>query len=335
MKKLLILLVLSVLLLGCSSKSVSENKANKMGVEIAKKVKELYNSTENVEGWEYLEMNASGKTYNDSLKFIVKKPDKIWMYDSTYNAYLISNGTYTWIYDKDKNTVKVEKETPSHPPDYVRFIDGMLTVFNVSYVGNKTFDGVNCYVIKLTPNATNVNVYGYAYVTPNYKLKGIYFKLNNIEYNIVFENVSYNVSVNSSLFNFTPPKGAKVYRVIESLKIHRFKDVKKAQKYAKFKILVPSYTNGYEISSICVYGYNVLLEYTNGSKEMLIKETTLPTPYSLSSKEVRIDNVTIHVWTENGRNVAYFKKGNLTVIVNAPMNEKELLKICSSIIEQS
>ncbi len=335
MRKIAVLL-LALILLGCvqntQNSKKEEIKMAKMGEEIAKKVKDLYNSTKTVEGWEYLTLVEGNKTYNDSLKFVVKKPDKVWMYDLTYNAYLISNGSYTWIYDKNKNTVKVEKSTPEHPPDYVRFLDGMLTIFNVTYFGNKSFDGINCYVLKLIPKgSTNINVYGYAYITPEYKLKGIFFKLNNTIYNIRFEKITYNTTVNDSFFNFKIPKGAKVYKVIQELKIYKFRSVDKAQKYAKFKILTPSYSNGYLLKEVCVYGYSVLLEYTKGANEMLIKESLMPMPYPINSKLVKVDNLNIHLWKADNRINAIFKKGNVTVYISTPMNETETIKICRSL----
>ncbi len=336
MRKLALLLLMAVLISGfipgCSQKVEKTKAENASAIKIAEKVKKAYDSAKTVEGWEYLTMVYGGKTYNDSVKFVILKPDRVWMYDKTYNAYLISNGTYTWIYDKTRNVVKVEKTTPEHPPDYARYIDGLLTLFNVSYGGTRNFNGKNCYVLRLTPNgSTNTNVYGYMYVLPDYKVAGIYFRLNTTIYNIKFEDVMYNVSINESMFNFTPPKGAKVYRVIETLKIGRYKSVKEAQKFAQFRILTPKYTAGYRLKEVCVYGGIVLLEYVKGANETLVKETMLPIPYPLDARNVTLNNVTFHVWYHS-RTYVVFQLNNVSILISTPLNETQALKIAESMI---
>ena len=331
--KLLTLVLIAVIAAGCAQNTPVKSKspASKTGVEIAWKVKKSYESAKSVEGLENLTMLAGGNTYNDSVRIIVKK-NKIWMYDLTHNAYLISNGTRTWIYDRNENTVEV-KNMLTHPPDYVRYIDGLLTLFNVSYEGNRTFDGVKCSVLRIVPNgSTNANVYGYMYITPDYKVAGLYFNLNNTIYNIVFRGVRYNVSVNDSLFNFTPPKGAKVYRVLEQIKIKKFKTISEAQKHVQFKILTPKYTAGYKLDGIYAYSGTILLEYTKGANEMLIRETALPFACGINAKKVNLGNVTAYVWNNNGRTNVMFHLNGTTVVVSAPLNGSEILKICRSMM---
>ena len=332
--KLLALILMAVIVAGCAQhgKPGTESGNVSMGVKIARKVRNNFESARSVEGVENLTLLEGGVTYNDSVRFIIKK-NKVWMYDISHNAYLISNGTYTWIYDKNRNTVEVTK-TLVHPPDYARYIEGLLTLFNVSYAGNRTFNGMDCFVLRIVPNgSTNANVYGYMYITHDYRLAGLYFNLNGTIYNIVFRNVKYNVSVNDTLFNFTPPKGAKVYRVLEQIKIRKYRTVSEAQKHVRFKILTPKYTAGYKLMGIYTYSGTVLLEYTKGSGEMLIKESVMPIAGSINAEKVRLGNVTAYVWSSsNGRTNVMFQMNNTTVLVSAPLNRSEILRICRSMI---
>ncbi len=338
--KLLAFILMAVIIAGCAQHSKSSagkyaSNASVMGVKMARKVQRNYESARSVEGVENLTLLEGGITYNDSVKFIIKKNkgcNKIWMYDISHNAYLVSNGTYTWIYDKNRNTVEVTK-TLVHPPDYARYIEGLLELFNVSYAGNRTFNGMRCFVLRIVPNgSTNANVYGYMYITHDYKVAGLYFNLNGTIYNIVFRNIRYNVSVNDTLFNFTPPKGAKVYRVLEQIKIRKYRTVSEAQKHVRFKILAPEYTAGYELRGVYTYSGTVLLEYTKGSGEMLIKESVMPIAGSISAEKVEIGNVTAYVWSSNGRTNVMFQMSNTTVLVSAPLNRSETLRVCRSMI---
>ncbi len=332
-------LILAVVLLaavfaGCSQNTRSSHQANvKLGKEIAEKVRAKYESARTVKGYEHLVVLENGSSIVDNVEFVIKKPDKIWMYDLTRDAYLIYNGTCTWIYSVKSKSATIDKSRPDHPPDYARFIEGLMTVFNVSYAGNKTLNGTECYVLKLTPNAsTNAEVYGYMYVTPAYKVSRIYFRLENTVYDIYFKNVVYNASVNDSLFNFTPPEGVKVYRVVEKLKVGCYKNVSEAQKYLTFKLMVPGYTAGYTFKEVCLYGEKALLEYVKGANEMLIEETVLPLAYPPSAENVSLGNVTAHVWTREGRTYAVFPVNGVYVEVSAPLSKSETLKVCRSLV---
>ncbi len=342
-KILLVILILAMLFSGCSQKShqiknaytTSKNLSseNLTAMGIARKVKSLYESAKTVKGFEHLVVVSNGKTFVDDVLFVIKKPDKIWMYDLTHNAYLVSNGTYTWIYDKGKNTVTVEKSRPSHPPDYARYIEGLGDVFNVSYSGTKNVSGIRCYVLRLTPNgSTNTEVYGYMYVTPEYKVSELYFRLENTVYDMKFLNVTYNASINDSLFSFKIPKNAKVYRVIEKLKIGCYTNISEAQKYLPFKLLLPEYTAGYKFQRVCLYGAKALLEYVNGANEMLVMETVVPLAYPSSARNVSIGNLTAHVWSKEGRTHVVFSVNGVYIEVSSPMNVSETLKVCESII---
>ncbi len=329
----LILILLTVSLMGCAQHSKSNPNSVKLGKEIAEKVKAHYESARTVKGYEHLVILENGKSIVDNVEFVIKKPDKIWMYDLTRDAYLIFNGTCTWIYSEKTKSATVDRAKPNHPPDYARFIEGLMTIFNVNYSGNKTLNGTKCYVLKLTPNAsTNAEVYGYMYVTPAYKVSRIYFRLENTVYDIWFKDIVYNASVNDSLFNFTPPKGVKVYKVIEKLKVGCYKNVSEAQKYLTFKLILPSYTANYKFKDVCLYGAKALLEYIKGADEMLVEETVLPLVYPSSAKNVSLGNVTVHVWTKEGRTYAVFSVNGIYVEVSAPMSTSEMLKVCKSIV---
>lgn len=332
LKLLVFGVIVALIVTGCSQKESQNSKV--LGVKLAEDLKKAYNSTKSISGMENLTITENGKNYSDCVKFVIVKPNKVWMYDITHNAYLISNGTYTWVYDKNRNIVKVGKIKPEHPPDYAMYVNGLLTLFDVSYVGNKTFNGEVCKTLKIVPNgSTNINVYGYMYIKNN-KVKGIYFRLNNIVYNIVFKNVRYNVSVNNTTFNFTPPKGAKIYRIIEQVKIKSYRSIEEAQKHVQFKIVSPTYTAGYRLTGVYTYGSTVLLKYNNKNEVMLIREcnTSAFMTSMKNVKNVSIGNVTVYIWNNNGKTNAIFSVKGVSISISAPMNETQIIEVCRSMV---
>ena len=92
MRKALIVLIITAIFLACTQLSSEQ---------IAEKMKEKYNSIEDMKGVMIVTTNLNKQT--QTIKFAMKKPNK-WKTEDE-SMLTISNGKTMWIYDKQKNEV--------------------------------------------------------------------------------------------------------------------------------------------------------------------------------------------------------------------------------------
>jgi outer membrane lipoprotein-sorting protein len=140
-KWMLVCLFLAVLIVGCTQLSAEQ---------IAEKMKEKYNSIEDMKGVMIVTTNL-GKQQTQTIKFAMKKPNK-WKTEDE-RMLTISNGKTMWIYNKQKNEVtKLTLPEVKQPEfDYGKIIKDMFEKYDVKLIGEGKIAGRDCYIIELKP----------------------------------------------------------------------------------------------------------------------------------------------------------------------------------------
>ncbi len=329
MKKRNILLVLTVLLaaslLGCAQMSAKE---------IAKKVVEKYESIKDMKGVMVEIMNFNGKRRVEVVEFAMKKPNKYW--SNSKNMTIVSNGSVLWVYDKRKNEVYMirlngVKRRPKF--DYGRIVEELMKSNEIKLLGTGTVAGRKCYIIEVKPKNVTFSGKEILWIDEKYwyPLK-IEISYGPLSYTIIYKSIEFNTYIPDSLFNFKPPKGAKVVRkVLPPKKL----TLKQAQRLVNFTILVPSYTAGYRFKYAYVFKSNgkemVMMYYYKNGETMMITESRgyaeLPL---LNSTKISVNGTKYEISCLFGRYLIRFKKGNVVITVSAKMPKNALLRVALS-----
>ncbi len=182
--------------------------------EIAKKAEEKYKLVKDMKGTLVITDEVHGKKFVEKTEFAIKKPDKYWSTDG--NVTIVRNGSTMWIYDKKANEVIVTRAMKMPKFDYGKFIQEILKNNDVKLTGIEKVSGRNCYIIEVIPKNKTYYTQEKIWIDTEYwyPLKvEIHGKFNmTIEY----KDVKFNTGIPDSLFNFKPPKGAKVMRLNNS-----------------------------------------------------------------------------------------------------------------------
>jgi len=315
--------LLVVLLAGCTQMSAEE---------IAKKLEEKYNAVKDIKG--LLRETTEGKNGKHVIEceYVFKKPNKFWMHDKSRGLLIVSNGEKMWIYNEKKNKVTVTNITmPIYEmnPDYGEIIKDMLKRYDVKLLGSEKVSDRDCYVVQLTPkNGENVEIKMWVDKEFWYPLK-IEYRMGEIKSTAEYLNVEFNTGVSDDLFQFTPPKGAKVKT--GNLGIKKFDSVEEAQKHVDFRILKPTYTAGYELKSVTVMSNSVILMYAKDDKMLMINEDKGEKPSKIPNAEkVKVGDSEGLYAEIYGSNILVFKKGDIVVTITGKMDKEELIKIAES-----
>jgi len=153
-----------------------------------------------------------GKKEVAEYDYVFKKPNKMRMYNKETGILVVSNGEKMWIYDEKKNEVVVMDvgKYKQVNPDYGQLVKDMLKRYDVKLLGSEKVAGRDCYVVQLIPK-NNKEVEAKMWVDKEfwYPLK-IEYSLGEIKSTMEYLNVEFNTGVSDDLFEFKPPKGAKI-----------------------------------------------------------------------------------------------------------------------------
>ena len=324
MKRLLIALLVVSILAGCVQMSAEE---------IAKKMQEKEEKIQDLRAEVYVVSEGPMGKMEMNYTYIFKKPYKLYMEDE--NSIAVSNGSVMWSYDKKNNKVVVfemnmtEESTPLKF-DYTTLIKEMLEYYDVELLGEEKVSGRDCFVLNLKPKNDRENA------TKMWVDKEFWFPIRvetsfgGIKMYIEYRNLSFNTGVDDSFFEFKPPEGAEVEKFDFKLP-KTYESVEEAQKEASFKILVPSYTAGYELKSVSVTNESAFLTYSDGEKALTIFESTEKSEVPKDFEEVEINGEKAYYGEIFGASVLYIEKNGVQVSISGELPKEELMKIAESL----
>lgn len=245
------------------------------------------------------------------------------------------------MYDKKKNQytkMEIKGELNNmFNPDYGKFIKSMLEKFNVSYLGEKTYDGRKCYVLELI-SKENPEEKMKMYVDEEY-WQPLKIEMDGVT--IEYKNVKFNVDVPDDRFKFVPPEGAKL---MSSGAMTTSKNIDEVQKDVSFKILVPKYTAGLELQNAMATKQNanneesetVILTYGENG-ELAIIESKDNKPLTIpenGSNLITLKNGVKALISDSGDvKMLMFEYNGIKVIIAGKLDKNELIKIANSMIE--
>lgn len=147
-----------------------------------------------------------------SGKFYLQRPGKFrWDYVQPYEQQIVSDGKKIWIYDVDLQQVTVQKQDVSRNDSPMALVDGRVKLkqaFNVRELDNRN----GTYRLELISKSKNSD---FKNVVVGLDKSGLRFLQLYDHFDqttdIVFDSLQVNTKLKSSLFDFTPPKGADVF----------------------------------------------------------------------------------------------------------------------------
>ncbi len=327
MYRVLIFILILFSLVGCVQQISTE--------EIAKKLKERYESIKDMSGKIVITTEIDEMKFTRHVNFSIKMPDKYRSEDE--NAIVVSNGSVVWIYDKRLNEVRILKLQKAKKPefDYGRFIEDMMEEFNVEYLGTGRVGDRNCYILKLTPKKWNALVDYYKLWIDDefwYPIK-IETIGRGLKITLKYEEIEFNTGLSDEVFEFKIPSSAKVVKV----KFPKKLTIEEAQKRVNFTILKPNYTAGYEFSYAVVFKDCVFLIYERGSKSLVVSEYLAKGKRLPNSKGVEIDGISGETSEVFKVKILKFEieidNKTLTVEISGDLSEEELVEIAESMIQ--
>ncbi len=323
----LTLLIAATLIVGCTQMSAKE---------IAKKMEEKYKAVKDMEGTMVTTIYVNGKKIVRVTKFAMKKPDKYWSDSENYTV--VSNGTVMWIYDKKRNEVTIMKLPKKKPKfDYGELIEDLMNNTNVKLLGSEKVSGRDCYVIEAIPKTKTLCIKEKLWIDKEYwyplKIESDYGKL---KLTMEYKDVKFNTGISDSLFEFKPPKGAKV--VEQKLFTPPKKlTLEEAQKRVNFTITVPKYTAGFKFDYAYVFKFDgremVSLYYTKDDQKLVIAESTgYPKTPLPNATKVNINGITAEYSQVLGISILRFYKGNVSITISTKLPKDEVIDIAESMV---
>ncbi len=324
MRWLLAVILAALVFAGCVQMSAEE---------IAKKMQEKEEKIQDMRAEVYAVTESPFGRMEMNYTYIFKKPYKLYMEDE--NSITVTNGSVMWSYDKKNNRVMVfemNRSAESTPVkfDYTTLIREMLDYYDVELLGEDKVSGRDCFVLNLKPKNEAENA------TKMWVDKEFWFPIRmetsfgDFSMQIEYRNLSFNTGVDDSFFEFKPPEGAQVEKFDINLP-KTYESVEEAQKEVGFKILVPSYTAGYELKSVSVTNDSAYLTYSDGEKVMTIFESTEKSDVPKDFEEVEINGEKAFYGEIFGVSVLYIEKNGIQVSVSGELTKEELIKIAGSL----
>ncbi|MEO2117910.1 MAG: DUF4367 domain-containing protein [Methanocaldococcus sp.] len=323
-------LIVGVFFAGCTQ----QINAN----DIAKKMQEKYESMKSMEADVVITTNIYGQTMTKQYKYAFEKPNKVYVEDD--NKLMVCDGKAYYIYDKKKNQytkMEIKGELNNiFSPNYGEVIKTMLEKFNVSYLGEKNYDGRKCYVLELI-SKENQKEKIKMYVDEEY-WQPLKIEMNGIT--IEYKNAKFNVDIPDDKFKFVPPKGAKL---ISSGKMAISKNTNEVQKLVSFKILVPKYTAGLKLNNAMATIQTVnnetsetVILYYGKNNELIISESkdNSPSIVSENNNTITLKNGVKAVISNNmDMRMIMFEYNGIKIMIVGKLDKNELIKIANSMIE--
>ncbi len=346
--KVLVCLILAAMMLGCAQTNI--NKSVNASV-IAKNMVEKSEKIKNMEANMFYEIKIGPRVQNATMFYAFEKPSKTYIYNKKLEQVVVSNGKTVWIYDKKTNTVYVtnvsklppEKQKSIRENLYKSVVESVLKSYNIKYLGTTTLDGRKCYIIDLIPKNKTIPMRMKMWVDSEYWLpikviSSAKSMFGNITTVVEYRNVKINEGVNESLFNFTPPKSAKIIREGHSAEMNVYSNFSEAQKHVNFRLVVPAYTAGLKLENITVFNASyalVIARYSDGNQSMIITEKPNGTGVMPRGNVTTVNGRKVIEWRTLFGGYGYaFVKDNVSIsVISNSLSKDELKKVVESMLE--
>jgi outer membrane lipoprotein-sorting protein len=194
MRKLLALIVLSVLFVACQGHPSAE--------DIVKKMNDVYDGARSFMGVAEFYIVSENGTLKKEVSFIVSKPNKFRVEGERFVTG--SNGEIIWTYDKYNNTIVKEDKYRGYRPDvdYGQFIEN-LQKFDLKFDGVRFLNGTECYVISACSKDLKIKIT--IYVDKNTFIPVRFeTEFKNTTAVMEYKSIKIDVPVNDSIFE--PPR---------------------------------------------------------------------------------------------------------------------------------
>ena len=145
-------------------------------------------------------------------RFYLSRPGKFrWSYTTPYEQEIVSDGNRVWIFDVDLQQVTVQDKSASLNNTPMALMEGKLKLreaYNVTELDHR--DGI--YRLKLSSKSKDVD---FSELIIGVSKQGLQFMQLRDQFeqttDIVFVELELNKTLDSDLFEFTPPEGVDVY----------------------------------------------------------------------------------------------------------------------------
>jgi outer membrane lipoprotein-sorting protein len=355
-RSILVLTFITVALFasGCTEKNLSAE-------EIATRMLDKQNSTQDYSYTMHMPSNFGGKTEEIESKIIFKKPN---MFKETMTRsgkenqiISVSDGETAWSYTPDTNTVtimKLPKVSEPKKDDYINAVGEFLNDTNVTLLGVEKIDGRNNYLLETIPKEKDGN-YELVYKTKMWIDEETWMPLRYETYNgdgnltMKFEarDLKVNTGIPDSEFKFEIPKGAKIVDLGE-IQLPENLSIEEARKKASFKILTPEYLpEGYEFNDSMIFNNSkfspegqisetVELTYTKDKAIIDLTETVSKNQPSGAaimdkSEDIKINGIEGKYVSTGKMKLLTWKLGDVNLNLCASLEKDEMLKIAESI----
>ena len=351
-------IVVALFASGCTEKNLSAE-------EIATKMLDKQNSTQDYSYTMHMTSNLGGKTEEIESKTIFKKPN---MFKETMTrsgkenqTISVSDGETAWSYTPDTNTVtimKLPKVSEPQKDDYINAVGEFLNDTNVTLLGVEKIDGRNTYLLETIPKEKDGD-YELAHKTKMWIDEETWMPLRYETYNgdgnqtmkIEIRDLKVNTGIPDSEFKFEIPKGAKIVDLGE-IQLPENLSLEEARKKASFKILTPEYLpEGYEFNNSMIFNNSkfspesqisetVELTYIKDKTIIDISETVSKNQSSDAaiidkSEDIKINGIDGKYVSMGKTKLLTWRLGDVNLNLCASLEKDEMLKIAESISEKT
>ncbi|RLA06299.1 MAG: outer membrane lipoprotein carrier protein LolA [Gammaproteobacteria bacterium] len=156
--------------------------------------------------------NDKGEVLQKSTgNYFIKKPNKFyWDYKTPHKQLVISNGKSLWLYDTDLEQVTIKnatKSTKDSPISVLLNKKNLATAFKIKKLNRR--ENLNWHRLQSKEEDSSFKEF-YVGFDDNYiKVMELHDNFGNIT-QILFENNKKNLSIQSSFFDYKPPKGVDI-----------------------------------------------------------------------------------------------------------------------------
>ena len=319
------------------------------GEEIADRVTERHDEIEDIHGVQRIDAAGTSTT----SEVWIKPPDKYRSEpvdsDAETSMTTISNGTTTWIYDSESNTVTTTRHDASGGGAFnltnSERVRKLLDEFEVESAGTDTVAGRDAYVLELA--ATNETVDDVEYEEYRLWIDAEYWYPikhsttistdgsgdtaladETFESTVEFESIEFNTGVGDERFEFTPPEDATV----TDRQITTFASASAAAEAAPMDVSLPDdlpVDHELEHATLEEHEGNatVSLSYRKGEEEYFSVMITQSEPVSQRGESTELDGVEATLDTLGDRTSLQWSCDGLAYTVFGPFGEETIREI--------
>ncbi|GEM_PF-1381022 len=332
LKKYAVILLVSLLLLGCAGKE-----------DIVKKVEERHLSLDGYSGSVFVINNITGDSFKVDLW--IKKPGKqkiVYTYpEDVKGASIICNGSIVWFYNPSENSAVYASVGETQMPDfdYGNLFKTIIDNSTIEEVSEVKTNGKEEYLIIAKPNDTagrDITIKIWIDKELLYPSQIKWLVEGEEVYRVEYQNITFDVA-SDDIFEFSPPEGADVMSIEELRSGGKVtvSSIDEAQEMVDFKIFVPAYLPAEDfnltIDVLKRYG-TVVLTYFNDTTVLEIREKAID-PFILvpeGAEELTIGNNTAYFLDVGYVKILMWDYGNTSITMSGSLEKEEMIKIAES-----